>query len=47
MTALLNDITEARNTSVQVKEKSLADARQHFDEVKQVLSESPIFHKIS
>jgi hypothetical protein len=44
---LLNDIKEARNNSVQVKQKSLADARHHFDILKQVLSGEPYFNEIS
>jgi len=47
MTDLLNDIKEARNTSVQVKEKSIADARHHFDVLKSVLQDQPYFGKIS
>src|SRR5262249_10615396 len=39
--SLLNDIKEARNNSVQVKQKSLADARHHFDLLKEVLSGQP------
>lgn len=45
--ALLNDIKEARNKSVQVKQKSLADARHHFDLLKQVLEDKPYFSEIS
>jgi hypothetical protein len=44
---LLNDIKEARNTSVQVKEKSLADARRQFDVLKEVLKDEPYFSEIS
>lgn len=44
---LLNDIKEARNTSVQVKEKSLADARRQFDLLKEVLKDEPYFGEIS
>jgi len=47
MLDLLNDIKEARNTSVQVKSKSLADARRHFDSVKSVLQDEPYFEEIS
>jgi len=43
---LLNDIKEARNTSVQVKAKSLADARQYFDLLKSVLSSQPHYGDI-
>lgn len=43
---LLNDVKEARNTSVQVTEKSLADARKHFDLLKGVLSTAPYADKI-
>jgi hypothetical protein len=41
MRDLLNDIKQARNTSVQVKSKSLADARRHFDILKAALSKEP------
>ncbi len=41
MNELLNDIKEARNTSVQVKTKSLADARRQFDQLKDVLKNEP------
>lgn len=44
---LLNDIKEARNTSVQVKQKSLADARHQFDLLKKVLGDEPYFDQIS
>lgn len=44
---LVADITEARNTSVQVKSKSLADARRHFDRLKDVLKNEPYFDRIS
>lgn len=44
---LLNDIKEARNTSVQVKTKSLADARRHFDLLKKILSHEPYHGEIS
>jgi len=47
MEDLLNDIKEARNTSVQVKEKSLADARRQFDLLKEVLKNEPYFDGIS
>ena len=47
MLDLLNDIKEARNTSVQVKSKSLADARKHFDTLKSVLLNEPYFGDIS
>lgn len=47
MVSLLNDIKEARNTSVQVKSKSLADARRHFDVFKEVLANEPYFSRIS
>ncbi len=47
MIDLLNDIKEARNTSVQVKSKSLADARRHFDCLKSVLSKQPYYGEIS
>jgi hypothetical protein len=47
MVALLNDIKEARNTSVQVKSKSLADARRHFDRLKEALSGQPYCGEIS
>ena len=47
MLDLLNDIKEARNTSVQVKSKSLADARRHFDILKSVLEHQPYYHEIS
>ncbi len=44
---LLNDIKEARNNSVQVKQKSLADARHHFDLLKNVLANQPYYSEIS
>ncbi len=47
MLDLLNDIKEARNTSVQVKKKSLADARNHFEAVKRALEHEPYFPQIS
>jgi len=47
MLDLLNDIKEARNTSVQVKSKSLADARRHFDILKTALSKEPYYDEIS
>jgi len=47
MLNLLNDIKEARNTSVQVKSKSLADARRHFDVLKHALSGEPYYNDIS
>jgi hypothetical protein len=47
MESLLNDIKEARNTSVQVKEKSLADARRQFDVLKEVLKDEAYFSEIS
>ena len=47
MLDLLNDIKEARNTSVQVKSKSLADARRHFDVLKNALSGEPYYNDIS
>jgi hypothetical protein len=43
---LLNDIKQARNTSVQVKAKSLADARRDFELLKGVLSKEPYFEEI-
>jgi len=45
--ALLNDIKEARNNSVQVKQKSLADARHHFDLLKGVLAKESFFPEIT
>jgi hypothetical protein len=47
MLVLLNDIKQARNTSVQVKSKSLADARRHFDILKTALSKEPYYNEIS
>lgn len=47
MMDLLNDIKEARNTSVQVKEKSIADARRHFEVLKSVLKDESYFSEIS
>jgi AIPR protein len=44
---LLNDIKEARNTSIQVSAKSLADARQHFALLQKVLANEPYFGEIS
>jgi AIPR protein len=43
----LNDVKEARNTSVQVTDKSLADARNHYDLLKSVLAKEPYADKIS
>lgn len=47
MTDLLNDIKEARNTSVQVKSKSLADARRQFNTLQTVLFNEPYFNRIA
>ncbi|MGB2643966.1 MAG: AIPR family protein [Candidatus Acidiferrum sp.] len=47
MLDLLNDIKEARNTSVQVKKKSLADARNHFEALKLALQKEAYFPQIS
>jgi hypothetical protein len=47
MMDLLNDIKEARNTSVQVKQKSIADSRRHFDVFKSVLQNQPYGAEIS
>ncbi len=47
MLDLLNDVKDARNTSVQVKTKSLADARRHFDVLKSVLENEPYYEQIS
>lgn len=47
MMNLLNDIKEARNTSVQVKQKSIADSRRHFDAFKSVLEQEPFSAEIS
>ncbi len=47
MVDLLNDIKEARNTSVQVKTKSLADARRLFESLKATLQQEPYFSEIS
>lgn len=47
MMDLLNDIKEARNTSVQVKQKSIADSRRHFDVFKSVLGNEPYAAEIS
>ena len=46
MESLLNDIKEARNTSVQVSEKSLADARHHFDQLKAALDKESYSNRI-
>jgi hypothetical protein len=46
MIELLNDVKEARNKSVQVKEKSLADARKQFDTLKEILQHEPYADKI-
>jgi hypothetical protein len=46
MVTLLNDVKDARNTSVQVKTKSLADARRHFDALKGTLEAEPYFQQI-
>lgn len=46
MMNLLNDIKEARNTSVQVKEKSIADSRHHFDLLKTVLQDESYFSEV-
>jgi len=47
MMSLLNDVKDARNTSVQVKTKSLADARQHFDILKSVLANEAYYEQIT
>lgn len=47
MLDLLNDIKEARNTSVQVKKKSLADARNHFEALKKALEHEAYYSQIS
>jgi hypothetical protein len=47
MMNLLNDIKEARNTSVQVKPKSIADAPRHFDVFKSVLQNEPYAAEVS
>lgn len=44
---LLNDIKETRNTSVQVTNKSLSDARSHFDNMKMVLKNEKYYSQIS
>jgi hypothetical protein len=44
---LLNDVKDARNTSVQVKTKSLADARENFDRLKATLIDEPYYSQIS
>jgi hypothetical protein len=46
MIELLNDVKEARNKSVQVKEKSLADAKKQFDTLKGILESEPYADKI-
>jgi len=43
---LLNDVKEARNTSVQVTEKSLADARKHFELLKDAVSQTPYADRV-
>lgn len=47
MQNLLNDIKDARNSSIQVKSKSLADARRHFDTLKSVLKKESYLGQIS
>ncbi len=47
MMDLLNDIKEARNTSVQVKAKSLADARRLFEKLKETLSTESYYADVS
>ena len=47
MLDLLNDIKEERNTSVQVKKKSLADARNHFEALKKALEHEAYYSQIS
>ncbi len=47
MLDLLNDVKDARNTSVQVKTKSLADARRHFEVLKSALESEPYYTQIS
>jgi AIPR protein len=46
MIDLLNDVKEARNTSVQVKTKSLADARKSFEVLKSALAQEKYFSEI-
>jgi AIPR protein len=47
MMGLLNEVKDARNTSVQVKQKSLADSGQQFETLKSVLEKEPYFDQIS
>jgi hypothetical protein len=46
MIDLLNDVKEARNTSVQVKQKSLADARKSFEALKSALVKEKYINEI-
>jgi hypothetical protein len=46
MINLLNDVKEARNTSVQVKTKSLADARRSFELLKSTLEKETFYNEI-
>lgn len=43
----ISDVVEARNTSNQVKDESLANLRQEFEPLKQVLREQPYFDLIA
>jgi hypothetical protein len=43
----ISDVVEARNTSNQVKDESLANLRQEFEPLKQVLRDQPYFEHIA
>src|SRR5262249_37976649 len=47
MRDLLNDIKYARNSSVHVKDRDIADARRQFDVLKSVLQDQSYFREIS
>ena len=43
----ISDVVEARNTSNQVRDESLANLRQEFDQIKEVLQKQPYFDEIA
>lgn len=44
---IIEQLAEARNTSVQVDQKSLAELAQHFDPIKEALEGMPFFKRIA
>jgi AIPR protein len=43
----ISDVVEARNTSNQVRDESLANLREEFEQIKQVLRDQPYFDQIA